>query len=384
MPLWPVHLRPWTAGTIPAFVPEEVLSEFEEPLTTTIRDASGTLLLAHLLSRGDGKLRYVAVPTTETMIEQLKGGLRSVHEALDQPLVWLLDVEAEGSVTETWVGSFSELPARVLPVRGTMLYPHLMPMLRLRAVGYRINPNLLPADVVTSLVGGAQRSVRRLIRHVAGTGSSGRPPEWVRALYQLRAQQFAFNSFEVAFRPNDLEALLPDIAGEAARAVAEAERLLALGIEWASTGHLEAEDDEERLVILQAVRDLAPSQGSDVRYTEVGGRVVADKVRVSDRPQLNSGTRRRAGEAIKSLQAGKQLPEYAARIGYIEAVDVGKRLVTIRADDGESIFSYEEEFEPEVLDYLNSQELVNSAAARFGSDYLLVSILSVQDRQEKV
>ncbi len=50
MSLWQVQLREWSGGTIKQVEPLEVLVEFDQPLTFTFRDETGTLLLTHLLS----------------------------------------------------------------------------------------------------------------------------------------------------------------------------------------------------------------------------------------------------------------------------------------------------------------------------------------------
>ena len=134
MPLWPVTLRPWTAGTIRRVVPREVLVEFDGPLTFTFTDTAGTLLLAHLLSRDGVTARYVAVPTTQDIVDGLKRGARPLRAALDLPLVWLMDVSPDGTVADVWAGSFGDLPTGVLPAADVMLYPHLPPPPRQRAV----------------------------------------------------------------------------------------------------------------------------------------------------------------------------------------------------------------------------------------------------------
>ena len=358
MPLWPVELRPWTAGTIRSVVPTEVLVDFEGPITFTFTDEAGTPLLAHLVSRGDGLLRYVAAPTTSRTVDELRNGTRTVLSALDQPIVWLFDVGPEGVAGEVWSGALADLPKRVLPAADVMLFAHLDPILRLRAVGDRITPDSLPASVVSSVVGGAEKAVRFLVRHAAGAPGVGRPVDAIRSLYQLRAQQFAFHSFEVAFRVSDTVDLFDRDPTEIKRITAEAERLLRVGFDWLMTGQFGGNDDE-RQVVFEAIRELSPTQGSPIAYIEVGGRAAGH--RPASRPRLTSGTRRIAGEAIGTLREGKELPEYDARVGRVVAVNVLEQTLTVWNQQGKSTFHFDAGSRDEVLDALNTQETVSTA-----------------------
>ena len=377
MALWSVKLDDWTAGTFRQIVPEEILVEFEHPLTFTFRDEAGTLLLAHLLSRDDMILRYILAPTSQKLIEQLRTGRLSIFSALDQPLIWLVDVDSDGHCQNAWAGSSDEVPSRVLPAPDVMLYPELEPMLRLRAIGETIGGGSLPASALTSLVGGAEKAVRLLVRHIAGKTSPGRPPSWLRDLYQLEAQQFAFHSFEVALRPaaaRDQLLALP----ERNSILDEVERLLAAGLQWLPSGELPVDTKEDRRAVLDAIKELSPTEGSFIARVEVSGRVAPQPHPY--RPVLTKQVRRIAGEAVKDLQGKQTLPSFATRVGHVGAVDVDNFLVTVRNTDGEDSFKFEEEFLDDVLDALNTQQPVSTVAASFSDGLWLMSILSIEDR----
>lgn len=379
MPLWQVHLHEWTGGTFRQVTPLEILVEFDQPLTFTFRDVSGTLLLAHLASYDDELSRYVVAPTTEEIIDQLKSGARAILAALDQPIVWLIDVTPDGKVAKAWVGSLRGIPVKVLPAPDVMLYAHLAPMIRLRAIGKLIEPGSLPARVVKSLVGGTENAVRWLTNHVTGEGKPGRPANSHRSLYQLQAQQFAFRSFEVAFRPVDPSSgeLIRD--QEAVNVVREVERLLSLGLQWVQTGELDTKDDAERQAILEAMKELSPPQGSPIERVEVSGRVVSDPD-PNNAPKLSKNTRQLAGSAVGELRRGRALPEYVVRAGRIEAVDRGKFTVTIRNNvEQDATFRFELEFLDDVLDALNTQVDVSTVAAHADGELWLVVIESLGD-----
>jgi hypothetical protein len=376
MPLWQVQLQEWTGGTIKYVDPLEILVDFDQPLTFTFKDEAGTLLLAHLVSRDDRLSRYVVAPTTDQIVNQLKSGARAIIAALDQPILWLMDVAPDGMVAKVWVGNLKGIPSPVLPASDVMLYAHLAPMIRLRATGKLIEPGSLPARVVRSLVGGAENAVRWLTNHVTGEGRPGRPAESHRNMYQLQAQQFAFRSFEIAFRPVDPAngQLIQD--HKAITVVREVERLLSVGLHWVQTGELDAKDDAERQAILEAMKELSPPQGSPIERIEVTGRVAS----TLDAPKLSKSTRQLAGSAIGEMRKGRALPEYVVRAGRIEAVDRGKFTVTVRNNVEQDVtVRFELDFLNDVLDALNTQVDVSTVAARFDNELWLVVIEPLDD-----
>ena len=379
MPMWQVQLPEWNGGNIRAVLPIEVLVEFEQPLTFTFQDDYGTLLLAHLLSQDHNTSRYVAAPTNDEIIDQLKLGARSIRTALDQPSIYVIDLQPNGSLEKAWVGNLKKLPARVLPASDVMLYADLVPMIRLRATGPLIEPGSLPARVVRSLVGGAEKAVRLLTNHVTGERKPGRPAESHRSLYQLQAQQFAFRSFEVAFRPVDPASGQLILNQEAIDVVSEVERLLSLGLQWAQTGEMDLKNVAERAAVLEAVRELSPSQGSPVERVEVSGRVVSDSD-TNHVPILSKSTRQLAGSAIGALHKGRAVPEYVIKVGRVEAVDRGKWTVTVRNPPNEdTTLVFEEEYLDFVLDALQTQVFVNVVARQIKQELLLISAAVLDD-----
>jgi hypothetical protein len=379
MPLWQVQLREWTGGTIKQMQPLETLVDFDQPLTFSLKDENGTLLLAHLVSQDDQHSRYVVAPTTQQIIDQLKSGARAIITALDQPILWLVDVSVDGEVTKAWVGTLKEIPAGVLPASDVMLYAHLAPMIRLRATGKLIEPGSLPARVVKSLVGGAENAVRWLTNYVTAAGKPGRPSESHRSLYQLQAQQFAFRSFEVAFRPVDPASGLLISDENAIRVVREVERLLSVGLQWVQTGELNAKSDAERQAILEAMKELSPPQGSPIERIDVSGRVVSDP-NPNNAPRLSKTTRQLAGSAIGEMQKGRELPDYVVQAGRIVQAHYDNRKATVRNSKNEDVeFDFEEAFLGEVMDAFYTQVAVSTVAVRDETGLWLVVIEPLDD-----
>lgn len=374
MPLWQVQLQEWTGGTIKQVEPLEMLVEFDQPLTFTFKDENGTLLLAHLVSQSDELSRYIVAPTTDQIVTQLKSGARAIIAALDQPILWLIDIAADAKVAKAWVGNLKGIPSAVLPAPDVMLYAHLAPMIRLRATGKLIEPGSLPARVVKSLVGGTENAVRWLTNYVTGEGKPGRPAESHRSLYQLQAQQFAFRSFEVAFRPVDPASgqLIQD--QNAIDVVREVERLLTLGLNWVQTGELNAKDDAERQAILEAMKELSPPQGSPIERIDVSGRVVSDP-NPNNAPRLSKNTRQLAGSSIGKLQKGKALPDYVVQAGRIVQAHYDNQKATVKNSRDEEVeFDFEENFRDEVMDAFYAQVAVSIVAVRNASGLWLVAL----------
>ena len=127
MPLWDVKLPRWNGGNFSTVTPLEVLVELDEPLTFTFTDSNGSLMLAHLCSEGMDRLRYIVAPTSQRILHELKAGSRSIQQALDQPILWLLDLGADAAVVGAWVITLGGLPGNVIPAADVMLYSWLGP-----------------------------------------------------------------------------------------------------------------------------------------------------------------------------------------------------------------------------------------------------------------
>ena len=200
MMMWSVPGRQLEVSRFEPFEPVTVLYEFDGPRTFTVVDQDGELYLAHWCDDDEHRSRYLVVPTDSHLLKRLQGGHLTVLEALRQPRLWVVEVSSEG-VEATWRTDLRDLPEDVLPARGTMLLPSLEPFLSVRAIGQQIHSGSVPASVIRTLVDGVQKALKQLLEgFLSPTSSQGRPPEGIRRLYDLPAQHFAFNSFQIDFR----------------------------------------------------------------------------------------------------------------------------------------------------------------------------------------
>jgi hypothetical protein len=69
--------------------------------------------------------RYVVAPTSDAVIDGLKIGAISIRAALDQTILWLVDVANDGAVVACWSQRINDLPAGAVPAPNVLLYRHL-------------------------------------------------------------------------------------------------------------------------------------------------------------------------------------------------------------------------------------------------------------------
>ncbi len=125
MALWKVNSPKSTSHAFTKVVPEDVLAEFDVPLTFTFSDDRGSTMLAHLSAVGIRTSRYLVCPTNQWSINELRSGIISVHSALGHQPLWLADVGPDGTVISAWETVPSELPAGALPEPDALLTAEL-------------------------------------------------------------------------------------------------------------------------------------------------------------------------------------------------------------------------------------------------------------------
>jgi hypothetical protein len=131
--MWNISGKTVAKERFEPFLPVEVLDDYDGPRIFTLQDAEGELNLAYW-SDGDEKVcRYVVVPTTATILEELRKGGLSIYDALNQPRCWLCDVTHQGDLSACQRVEFEAIPRESLPAIGTMLLPTLEPLLMPRA-----------------------------------------------------------------------------------------------------------------------------------------------------------------------------------------------------------------------------------------------------------
>ena len=204
-------------------------------------------------------------------------------------------------------------------------------LLRLRMVGEGLRSGHIPASVVRRAVDGATNAMKTLVRYALGASAvAGRPSEIYRRYYDLPAVHFAFESFEVAFGPPDVEPEFPEVD-----ILNQVRPLLARGLSWASNPQDSAasfpERNREWTAIVTALSKLTPPQKGPVREVEVSGSLAGTK----NRPVLlTRNTTRRISEARRSFNSDVQSH---TDTGYIREFDKDRLTFILRSSVGDNL-----------------------------------------------
>lgn len=311
MSLWTTdQLRPWAYRSFTGIVPERVLVELDSPLTFTFRDNSGNLMLAHWSDEYDGRSRYIVAPTNDEGIERLERGTVSLTHALDQPIIWILDLIGFKTVN-SWAAKFTDVPADARPAEEAMLHPRLNPLFKLKVPDTRYRHGAIGADAARSLFDGAQAAMAKLLEHTRLGASED---------YDLEAQQLAFNSIEVAFqavRRNPSKGRKDD-------SLQSVTKFLGEGFQWASGDDQYVLPGDDKRVILEALRELAPKESAPIMLIQVSGRAVPESL---GRVELTSNLQARIARQIPA----EHRPRTATKTGFIREYDKDNRSFHVRS-----------------------------------------------------
>jgi len=318
--MWGITGKPMDSSRFPSFDPTEVLYEFDGPRIFTIEDADDELNLVYWSDEHDDICRYIVAPTTTTILSALRSGNLSMHDALNQARCWLCDTSPDGTIVKCLRVDFETIPNDCLPALGTMLLPALEPLLTLRAVGNQILPGQIPSSVIRTCVEGVQKAFKVLSEHVLEKPShGGRPPDFLRRLFDLPTQRLAFASFEISFRmpieERDLFSLSANKSPEA-ETLEQVGSLLKKGLKWLTTtageeGLFSPDNPEEGAVVLRALKELTPSSQGAIERLELKGQLIGPRTS----PQiLERSARQRVNTAIRNLSLEPKLVDLEGRI----------------------------------------------------------------------
>lgn len=352
------------------FHPEEVLYEFDGPCIFTARSLANALLLAYLAEdlEADEALRYVVATTSENTVQELKHGLISVKQALTRGSLWLVDFDYSLRPRRAFAVTPDELPDDALPADGTMLWAHLEPALRVRLAGPEVESGRIPASAIAHAGEIAAKALKSVFEWAARdmlVASGGRPPDWLRQLYNLPAQRFAYGSLDVSFRapdlPRDVQMSLALDGLSTIRSPEElAEsgwRLLRTGLSWA-TSDIEAvlaDSDEEQLAILEALRHLAPASTGPVTEVEITGSKVGS-LGIPYRLDRNASKKIRTRLTALKKQREVQLRVFSGRV---RGLDLDRLSFVLREIPGEL---------PEIAFMLEDEQLLEIAREAFNQE----------------
>lgn len=334
--MWRVQGQQQSLDALGDLEPIEVLYDFEGPRIFTTKSSAGDLFLAYQCGEDEEFRRYLLVPASSWLVQEIREGAVAIRDALDQPWSWMVDISHDNGPTFAWRVDVKSLPQNVLPRPGTLLLPSMRPLLSVRMVGEGLSRDGVPASVIRRVVDGVSSSLKLLVEWVLQeTHTTGRPEERLRRYYDLPAQRFAFNSFEVTFGPPPSPSQTTLLAGEEA-ALEHIGNLLGRGVAWAA-GTTEAglpnelPSGEETRVLLEALLKLSPPKHGVVTEVHLQGKLVGGV----HRPRIL--TRAATDKVRRRLETVRRDVRPVSQAGVIREFDKDKMTFTLRTPDGEHL-----------------------------------------------
>lgn len=340
---------------------DESLYEAWQPLIFVTHDRNGQRMLAYLADETEDGEWYFLAPISAQRLDRLKDGALTIRDALLGSWIWQC-LETAGSAT-VWSVEPETIPDAFLPLPGVPLLPEQEAVLITRAVGDGIQPGSIPASVVAFVADATRKAVKTLLDYYSNSGGGGRPLSVYKAQYDLPIQRFAFASFEVSFAAPEMHprAEQPDLFSDEleAKSTVEGETdtyfrrsiaSLQSGLRWASSevdaGDLTAQNDAERVAILQAVNALTPPSGGAISAIEVSGTGMNQGI-----VRLERGSRKKVQNHLRSIENKRE--RVVTHQGRIGEVDHDLLTLTLRSDaqDKEYRASFGDDLLDDVLAY---------------------------------
>jgi len=373
--LWPIDQELRTDVGRFSMQPHEILYEFEQPRIFTVH-ADGLLQLWYECAEGsNGERRYLVVPTDAGSVSLLKSGARTVHDALAQPWLWAVDVNAEGVATHAYVvHGLGVVPDTAKPKPNVPLLPHLEPLLSYRVIGEGLAEGRVPASVIEAAAHRPAAALKKLLEFASksAAGTVGRPVDAFRRLYDLPAQRMAFNSFEIAFAAPDQQGLSDNYDGAAAQ--------LAKALEWLTSEARDAQILPTEL--LEVLKDLAPPAHGQITAAEVGGQLMPHGVRVAiDR---SDGTR--VTRAIASRNQGGRVKHLTGRVGEFDTDNLSLMLREVTGDlDAEELrCTFPDELYDDLFSALQPPQDRITVVGRLKASGKVLAILAIDPSTEEM
>lgn len=364
----------------------EVLIWYDSPRTFTLVDNDGGLCLAHWLDEDIETMRYLVVPVSTKIIDQLKTGELSLKEGLEQPRLYVVDQANDGEIRSIWLVRSADLPQDVMPVPRTMLHRSLEPIMSLRATGDTIKPGEIPGSVIKSTVEGAQKALKCLVEYEMDMPARrGRSSRALQKLYDLPVQKTLAASFEVQFRsplsePNLFEGLDDSEIREEQDVLKHVAKHLQAGLTWltseaSDTPALPIPNDAElSRVIIKALKFLTPSPLGAVKELEIRGELATrtiEPMRLTRRSRsvVNGAISRLPAMSERRVELKGRIRELNEKLMRFELHDVNLPPSAVR------VCEFEAEIWDDVYEMLGVEETVDV----FGLETSSTSIVHVLD-----
>lgn len=352
---------------------DEILYEAEEPIVFTVVAGAQTLLAYLADHNADGRWVILA-PCGAKLLASLRSGSVTVRDALTSSWTWLANLDESGRPLRAWTVDADTIPVGHLPEPGLPLLPEHEPIIATRAIGPTIVAGEIPASVIAFVANGTRMAVKTLLDFILDRQSDtgGRPPDEMRALYDLPVTRFAFQSFELSFaaaRP--VERTIPMFGDPGSPPeIVRAAQLLQKGLAWASCTDerpLEASSDEERDAVLRAILNLTPPATGPIEQISVSGQWMVKGITI-----LKRGSRRRVHGELRRLRT-EHVVKKEGRVGELDRDRLSFILRDTGAADVRCLFK-EEDYE-DVFSAFESQGKVAVAGIERNDRLYVAAVL---------
>ena len=362
--------------------PVEVLYELDAPRIFTSLDKDSKPILLVQSDESATLQRFLVINLSDKILNGLKSGAITLHEGLEQPRLWIVDVDYENNIEGVWLSDLCNIPADRRPNESAMLWPTLQPELTIRIHHDEAKLGSVRTNLIQNTVERAKKSLRIVADHVATIIPEG--ADLLKEIINPPAQRFAYNSFEASFK-------MPQPKNDAQRDFID--KFNACFASGFKDIQLIDDDDPEsinnlgntlsphdRLSTLAALKELAPSAHHPIKQIEVSGTLVNMKIPVvftqKSYKMLREYIVKSEGEDIMIQATGKILEcdrgKYLFELREIQSSDL----------DSDSIkCQYESNIEDEILSAFNeSYDVKVSGVKKNNASVLMVDrIVRIQN-----
>ncbi|MCP1766325.1 hypothetical protein [Bradyrhizobium japonicum] len=259
---------PWTMEPIE---PEDVLYEFDGPLTFTASFGPFEALFHHVGKRGNSDY-YAVVETNGETIVALREGALSVRGALNRPNMWVVDLNAALEVQRYWSCRQEDFPEKLLPQRNVPLFAYMEhapdsleeanAYFSIAFTGDQISKKSIPFFMLKALIDNSYEAARRLLSPVfmagAKSGTFDFPARAVAGSLIVSLDPPLINNARLRQRTADavsLEEAQVSFTEQRSTFFEEAKELVAA----ANSGNVSDSLAEERFALLDNIQHIIPS-----------------------------------------------------------------------------------------------------------------------------
>lgn len=305
--------------------------------------------------RTDDDLRVV-----REQLERMQSALESLHTTVRPVSEARFQLMAEAYFEE-----IQNLRSEIDAYLGIEDHPSQHAELILGIEGEHIQFGRTPGSVIVSVLDQFRKGLQSLISVLGGSAPEerrGRPSRWLQSLSDPPILGFEQGSIKICLGEPFSEDL-PNV--NSIEPYYNAIELLLDGIEWANDSMeaaLHVDDPNQRLVVLNVLKKLIPSDATQVEALTFGGRLVHRQSEV----RLTRACRERISAEVKRIQSQHT---YVDAIGVIREIDLDSNTFILRNrihPEPDLSCAYIEELEVDVKDNLDKRVVVSGTYRKQG------------------